>query len=403
MSISATVIETIKKGSCHFIGEDTLTKKLEAGKPLRIKAGFDPTGSELHLGHTLLFTKLQTFQELGHEIIFLIGDFTALIGDPSGRNVTRPLLTADLIQNNIQTYQTQLSKVLDLNKTTVCFNTTWLSKLSINQLLHVASTQTVARMLERDDFHKRYQAKQPIGIHEFLYPLLQAYDSVELKADVEIGGTDQLFNLLLGRELQKSYGLEPQVILTLPLLEGLDGIQKMSKSLNNYIGLQEDAFSMFSKLMSISDTLMWRYFECLSLKTSAKKIAVMQQDAAKNLINPRDCKIALALEITGRYHGENQARQSREAFENQFRHKKIPAVVPEIRINISEKEIAIANLLKKAGLTKSTSEALRLIAGNGLKIDEIKISDTKHTISNNTRHLYQLGKKKFVRITVNPL
>lgn len=390
----------LKQGSCELIGEESFKKKLASGQPLRIKAGFDPTAPDLHLGHSVLFTKLRQFQALGHEIIFLIGDFTALIGDPSGKNATRPALTKEEVARNAATYQAQFSKLLDPKKTQLRFNSEWLNPLSASQLIQLASTHTVARMLERDDFHKRYQQQQPISLHEFLYPLIQAYDSVVLKADVELGGTDQLFNLLLGRELQKQKGLEPQTILTFPLLEGLDGTQKMSKSLNNYISLQEEANSMFAKLMSISDELMWRYFELLSLDTTNSSLQEMKKAAEAGKANPRDYKIKLALELTQRYHNKGKALEAQTDFERRFRHKELPSNIPKLVITTSHTHLPLANILQQAGLTVSTSEAMRLMHNGGVKVDKQKITDKRHTIPSNSTHLYQIGKRKFAYITL---
>jgi tyrosyl-tRNA synthetase len=395
---SQDAFQLIQHGACDLIGAETLKKKLESGTPLRIKAGFDPTAPDLHLGHSVLFTKLRQFQALGHQIIFLIGDFTGLIGDPSGRNAMRPSLTQEEVQQNAATYQAQFTKVLDPQKTQLCFNSEWLNPLSARELIQIASTHTVARMLERDDFHKRYQQQHPIGIHEFLYPLLQAYDSVRLKADVELGGTDQLFNLLLGRELQKHMGLEPQAVLTMPLLEGLDGTQKMSKSLNNYISLQEDAFQMFSKLMSISDELMWRYFQLLSLEKTPEELNRMQARTSTGEANPRDYKIELALELTTRYHGHFAATSAKTEFEQRFRHGQIPSDITEITLTTQHTTLSLPQLLQQAGLTHSTSEAIRLIQSGAVRVDHQKVYDKQFTITQDGLHLYQVGKRRFAKI-----
>jgi len=392
------VFELIQENTCDFIGKDILQKKLARGIPLRIKAGVDPTAPDLHLGHTVLLNKLRQLQELGHEIIFLIGDFTALIGDPTGKNSTRPPLTLEAVKTNAMTYQTQFQKILDPKKTQLRFNSQWLEPLSANELIQIAGRYTVAQMLERSDFNQRYRQHTPISIHEFLYPLLQGYDSVMLEADIEIGGTDQLFNLLVGRELQKQMSMEPQVVMTVPLLEGLDGIQKMSKSLNNYISLQEEPFPMFSKLMSISDTLMWRYFELLSANIASQQLQEMQYKAKAGQHNPRDYKVELALELTRRYHGAQAAQASLAEFENRFRYKKVPTDVPEIIVTIEGGKLPIANVLQQAGLTLSTSEALRLIHSGAVWIDGVKIKDKQHQILIDTHHLYRVGKKRFARI-----
>lgn len=392
--------ETIQRGTTEILLADELKKKLASGKPLRIKAGFDPTAPDLHLGHTVLINKLRQFQDLGHEVIFLIGDFTGMIGDPSGKNSTRPPLTREEVEANAKTYQQQFFKILDPEKTVLKFNSEWLGKFLATDLIKLAATHTVARMLERDDFHKRYHSNQPIAIHEFLYPLLQGYDSVALKADVELGGNDQKFNLLMGRELQKHFNQEPQSIITVPLLEGLDGVQKMSKSLNNYIGITDAPKDMFGKVMSISDELMWKYFELLSLKKSVADIETMQLAIQKENANPRNFKVELAMEMVERFHDKAAAQQALEDFEKRFKQGEIPDDLPEITLTITTDNIPIANLLKDAGLANTTSEAMRLIEGGGVKIDGEKIEDKKLAIDAGTTHVYQAGKRKFAKVNV---
>ena len=395
-----TAFDEIQRGSSEILLPEDLKTKLASGKPLRIKAGFDPTAPDLHLGHTVLITKLRQFQQLGHEVIFLIGDFTGMIGDPTGKNSTRPPLTPEEVQANAKTYTDQIFKILDPKLTQVRFNSEWLNQLSPQDLIKLAATHTVARMLERDDFHKRYTNGQPIAIHEFLYPLLQGYDSVALKADVELGGTDQKFNLLMGRELQKHFGQAPQVVLTMPLLEGLDGVQKMSKSLGNYIGIDEPAKEMFGKVMSISDELMWKYFELLSLTKSIADIQKMQE-AAKQGANPRNFKVELALEIVERFHDKAQAQAALADFEQRFKKGEIPADLEEISLLIAEANIPVANLLKEAGLVKSTSEARTLIKEGAVKIDGNKIDDINLQIAVGNTHVYQAGKRRFAKVTLD--
>lgn len=401
MNSAEQALELIQRGTTEILLLDELKKKLTTSKPLRVKAGFDPTAPDLHLGHTVLINKMRQFQDLGHEVIFLIGDFTGMIGDPTGKNVTRPPLTPEEVQTNAKTYQEQFFKILDPNKTQLRFNSEWLGKFSAIDLIKLASTHTVARMLERDDFHRRYQNKQPIAIHEFLYPLLQGYDSVALKADVELGGNDQKFNLLMGRELQKHHGQAPQVILTMPLLEGLDGVQKMSKSLNNYIGINDAPREMFGKIMSISDELMWRYFELLSLRKSLNDIKQMQHCVTHENANPKNYKVELALELVERFHDKAAAQTALEDFEKRFKQGEIPDDLPEINLIINEEQIGIANLLKEAGLAASTSEAFRLIDGGAVKIDSVKISDKKLMVSTNTEYVLQAGKRKFAKVKLN--
>lgn len=392
--------EIFQRGSAEILVVDELKQKLKENRPLRIKAGFDPTAPDLHLGHTVLINKLRQLQDLGHEIDIIIGDFTALIGDPSGKNATRPALSVDEVAANTKTYQQQFNKILDPKKTSLRFNSEWLGKLSVTDLIKLASSYTVARMLERDDFHQRYRQHQSIAIHEFLYPLLQAYDSVELKTDIECGGNDQKFNLLLGRELQKHFKQTPQIILTMPLLEGLDGIQKMSKSLNNYIAIDEPANDMFGKIMSISDELMWRYFELLSFKKSLHDIKSMQQEATQGIANPRDFKIELALEIIERFHTRADAEKALMEFQHRFRDGAIPSQIKEINITIPGENLSIASLLKQAGLVVSTSEALRSIEAGAVKIDSLKVEDKKLLIKSGTSHIYQVGKRRFAKVTI---
>ena len=385
----------IARGTDEVLVKSELLKKLESGKPLRIKAGFDPTAPDLHLGHTVLLNKLRQFQDLGHHILFLIGDFTGLIGDPTGKNATRPPLTKKEVEENAITYTSQVFKILDESKTEVVFNSKWLSNLGADGMLKLAATHTVARMLERDDFSKRYKAQQPISIHEFMYPLLQGFDSVELNADIELGGTDQKFNLLMGRELQKFYGKPQQCIITLPLLEGLDGVQKMSKSLNNYIGINELPETMFAKILSISDELMWRYIELLSLKSlddiSKWKTRVKEGE------NPKNIKVEFAKEIVRRFHSEIEAESAEKDFQNRAVGG-IPEDLVEYKIDVGSSGLGVAHLLKSINFVKSTSEAMRLIKAGGVKIDGEKVSDTKKIISQNVQFVIQVGKRKFGKI-----
>jgi tyrosyl-tRNA synthetase len=386
------------RGTHEVLLEAELIKKLAENRPLRIKAGFDPTAPDLHLGHTVLINKLKQFQDAGHEILFLIGDFTGMIGDPTGKNVTRKPLTREEVAANAETYQAQIFKILDPEKTTVMFNSTWMNEMSSAELIQLAAKNTVARMLERDDFHKRFSSNQPIAIHEFLYPLIQGYDSVAMKADVELGGTDQKFNLLMGRQLQESFGQKPQVVMTMPILEGLDGVQKMSKSLNNYIGIADAPDEMFGKIMSISDELMWRYFELLSFRPMAE-IAEWNEECQKGA-NPRDYKFKLAQEIIARFHDEASAVKALDNFEARFQRGAIPDEMPEIELNVTGESLAIANLLKEAELTTSTSEAIRMINAGAVKIDGEKVDNPKLEIIAGSQHVYQVGKRKFARVTV---
>ena len=391
-------LNLIKRGIDELISEEELLAKLQSKKPLIVKAGFDPTAPDLHLGHTVLINKLRHFQQLGHQIIFLIGDFTGMIGDPSGKNKTRPALDEAEIKENAKSYKKQVFKILDPKLTDVRFNSEWSNKLGAEGIIKLASQYNLARMLERDDFNKRYKSNQTIALHEFLYPLIQANDSIALKADVELGGTDQKFNLLVGRELQRSYGQEPQVVITVPILEGLDGKNKMSKSLDNYVGIDEAPNEMFGKIMSISDELMWRWFDLLSFK-STDEINVLKADQAKGM-NPRDIKIQLAKELIARFHDDQSANLAEANFINQFQKKNMPDDIEEVSFAISESSIPLANLLKDCGMTSSTSEAMRMIKQGAVRIDEKKITDTKHLISSGTSAIYQVGKRKFKKITL---
>ena len=391
-------LNLIKRGIDELLNEDELLSKLKKKKQLVVKAGFDPTAPDLHLGHTVLINKLRHFQELGHKIVFLIGDFTAMIGDPTGKNKTRPPLDPSDIEKNSKTYTNQVFKILDPDLTEVRFNSEWCSKLGAEGIIKLASQYNLARMLERDDFSKRYKSNQSIAIHEFLYPLIQAYDSVALQADVELGGTDQKFNLLVGRELQRTYEQEPQVVLTVPILEGLDGTNKMSKSLGNYVGIDEAPDEMFGKIMSISDDLMWRWFDLLSFKSSEEIQAVKDQQA--DGMNPRDIKISLAKEIISRFHDQDAADNAEHNFLNQFQKKNIPENIEELLLEWEEPSILLPNLLKESGMTESTSEAIRMIKQGGVRINEEKITDPKHSVSKGEASIYQVGKRKFKKITL---
>jgi len=396
--VQEEMLEQLRRGADEILVESELVKKLEQGRPLIIKAGFDPTAPDLHLGHTVLINKLKQFQDFGHEVHFLIGDFTGMIGDPTGKNVTRKPLTKEDVLENAKTYQEQVFKILDRDKTKIVFNSTWMDKVSSADLIQLAAKHTVARMLERDDFSKRFKGGQPIAIHEFLYPLIQGYDSVEMKADVELGGTDQKFNLLVGRQLQEVYGQKPQTVITMPILEGLDGVQKMSKSLNNYIGIADPADDMFGKVMSISDELMWRYFELLSFR-SMNEIKQWKQECDEGA-NPRNYKVSLAQEIVERFHDASAAIKALENFEARFQRGAIPDEMDEITLQAEGDGIAIANLLKDAGLTKGTSDAMRMIKQGAVKIDGEKISDPKLIIPSGTQQVYQVGKRKFARVEI---
>jgi len=397
MTIKET-LAIIQRGTDEILPLDELKTKLEKNKPLRIKLGLDPTAPDLHLGHTVLLNKLRHFQELGHKVIFLIGDFTGQIGDPSGKNKTRPTLDADQLAENSKTYQSQVFKILKKDLTEIRFNSEWCNNLGANGLIELASKYNVARMLERDDFNKRYSSNQSIAVHEFLYPLIQGYDSVELKADVECGGTDQKFNLLVGRELQRSYDQEPQVVLTVPILEGLDGTNKMSKSLNNYIGVNENPDEMFGKIMSISDDLMWRWFELLSFITEEEIINLKNDmDAGKN---PRDIKFILAEELVDRFHNDGDGKACKEAFLQRFQKGLMPDDISSISIDIEGESIPLVNLLKTSEMVSSTSEAARLIKQGGVKIDSEKVENPKLNIKKGSEAIYQVGKRKFLKIKV---
>ncbi|MFZ7304965.1 tyrosine--tRNA ligase [Avibacterium avium] len=390
----AEQLAELKRGTDQLFSEQDLIEKLKENRPLRIKLGADPTAPDIHLGHTVVLNKLRQFQNFGHHVMFLIGDFTATVGDPSGKNATRPPLSREDVLRNAETYKEQIFKILDPEKTEIVFNSDWLGQLGTVGMIRLASNYTVARMLERDDFKKRFSNNQPIAIHEFIYPLLQGHDSVHLKADVELGGTDQTFNLLIGRELQKSDGQKPQVAITLPLLVGLDGEKKMSKSLGNYIGVNEAPNEMFGKVMSISDDLMWDWYDLLSFRPLSE-IAQFKQEVAEGR-NPRDVKVLLAKEITARFHSEADADAAEQAFINRFQKGAIPDEMPEFTF---EGEIGLANLLKEAGLVSSTSEAIRMVNQGGVKIDGEKVEDAKAIIYASTA-VYQVGKRKFARVTV---
>lgn len=399
MNTKEEAFAIIKRGAEEILIEEELKERLASGKPLKIKLGMDPSAPDLHLGHTVVINKLRQFQDLGHEVMFLIGDFTGMIGDPTGKNVTRKPLTQEQVLENAKTYEKQVYKILDPAKTQIMFNSMWMGKKSAADLIQLAATSTVARMLERDDFSKRYQQNQPIAIHEFLYPLLQGYDSVVMEADVELGGTDQKFNLLMGRELQKHYGKKPQLIITMPLLEGLDGVQKMSKSLNNYIGIDEAPDAMFGKVMSISDQLMWRYLVLLSFRPLSE-IEKWQQEVSQGL-NPRDVKIQLASEIVERFHGKAAAENAHRGFVERFQKGHLPDEIPECTVAATEGHIVITHLLKEAQLVASTSEAMRMIQQGAVKIDGEKISDKNLKIPVGTDHIYQVGKLRIAKVTVN--
>jgi len=388
----------IRRGADEILLEEALEKKLQRGKPLRIKAGFDPTAPDLHLGHTVLINKLRQFQDLGHEVLFLIGDFTAMIGDPTGKSATRPPLSRDDVLENARTYEQQIFKILDPEKTLVVFNSSWMNEMSPADLIQLSARHTVARMLERDDFSKRYKGGQSIAIHEFLYPLILGYDSVALRADVELGGTDQKFNLLVGRQLQESYGQEPQVVLTMPILEGLDGVQKMSKSLGNYIGITDPPEEMFGKVMSVSDDLMWRYFELLSLRPLGE-IEGFKREIEQGE-NPRDIKFKLAEEIIGRFHSKGDAEKAKAAFIARFQKGAIPDEMDEFSLDTAAEGIPVANALQQAGLVTSTSEAFRMIKQGAVKIDGERIEDRSLLLPPDSVQVCQVGKRRFARIRI---
>ncbi len=386
-------LDLLCRGAVDVLPGDELRKRVETGRPLRVKAGFDPTAPDLHLGHAVVLTKLRQFQDQGHEVIFLIGDFTGLIGDPTGKSVTRPALTPEEVASNAQTYKSQVFKILDPQLTRVEFNSRWMSACSAADLIKLAAQHTVARMLEREDFHKRYTSGKPIAIHEFLYPLIQGYDSVYLNADVELGGTDQKFNLLVGRHLQEIAGQVPQIVITMPLLEGLDGVHKMSKSLGNYIGISEPPQNMFGKIMSISDDLMWRYFELLSLRSSSDIENLRRQSADGR--NPRDIKIELAQEIVSRFHGFAEAQKAHEGFISQFSNRAIPLDIPTVQVIVDQSQAALSYVMKTANLAGSTSEARRALAQRAVRVDETRIEDVEMQLQAGKRYLIQSGKRKF--------
>ncbi len=388
----------LTRGSDEVLPDNGLEAKLKQGRPLIVKAGFDPTAPDLHIGHTVLINKMRQFQEFGHEVVFLIGDFTGMIGDPSGRDAMRPPLSTEEIQVNADTYKEQVFKILDPEKTRIEFNSTWMGELGAAGLIKLASHHTVARMLERDDFNKRYKGGVSISIHEFLYPIVQGYDSVALKADVELGGTDQKFNLLVGRQLQQDFGQEPQIVLTMPLLEGLDGVEKMSKSKGNYIGITDAPGEMFGKLMSVSDDLMWRYFELLSFRT-LDDIAGLKRRVEEGL-NPRDAKFELALEIVERFHDSSAAAAAKEEFISRFQQGAMPEEMPELSLPSKDGRLGIAHLLKEAGLVSSTSEAFRMIKQGAVRVDGVKIEDRGLEVDAGSTSVYQVGKRKFSRVSL---
>jgi len=399
MSSIKEQIAELSRGTDEVLPEDGLEAKLKQGRPLIVKAGFDPTAPDLHIGHTVLINKMRQFQQLGHEVVFLIGDFTGMIGDPSGKNATRPPLSTEQIRANAETYEAQIFKILDEEKTRVEFNSRWMGEMDAAGLIKLAARHTVARMLERDDFNKRYKGGQSISIHEFLYPLVQGYDSVALKADVELGGTDQKFNLLVGRQLQQDYGQQPQIVMTTPLLEGLDGVQKMSKSLDNYIGITDAPGEMFGKIMSVSDELMWRYFEVLSFR-SLEDIEHLKKSVAEGM-NPRDAKFELGMEIVARFHSDAAAEGARQEFIARFQKGAMPDEIPEKALDSQDGKLGIAHLLKGAGLVGSTSEAFRMIKQGAVKIDGERVEDRGLEIEAGSTHIYQVGKRKFSRVTLS--
>jgi len=398
MASTKEQLQELVRGSDEVLPENGLEVKLKKGRPLIVKAGFDPTAPDLHIGHTVLINKMRQFQEFGHEVVFLIGDFTGMIGDPSGKNATRPPLSPEEIKANAETYETQIYKILDEKTTRIDFNSRWMGPMDAAELVKLASHHTVARMLERDDFNKRYTGGQPISIHEFLYPIVQGYDSVALKADVELGGTDQKFNLLVGRQLQQDFGQEPQIVLTMPLLEGLDGVQKMSKSLGNYIGITDAPGDMFGKLMSVSDDLMWRYFELLSFRT-LDDIAGLRRRVEEGL-NPRDAKFELGLELVERFHDANAATAAKEEFIARFQQGAMPEEMPELSLASKDGRLGIAHLLKEAGLVSSTSEAFRMIKQGAVRIDGVRVEDRGLEVDAGSTGIYQVGKRKFSRISL---
>lgn len=392
-------IAELRRGASEILVEAELLKKLQRGVPLIVKAGFDPTAPDLHLGHTVLINKMRRFQDFGHQVVFLIGDFTGMIGDPTGRNATRPPLTPDEVKANAATYQRQVFKILDPEKTRIEFNSSWMGQMDAAGLIQLAAKHTVARMLERDDFSKRYKGGQPIAIHEFLYPLVQGYDSVALRADVELGGTDQKFNLLVGRQLQEAQGQEPQVVITMPLLEGLDGVNKMSKSLGNYIGITESPDDMFGKLMSISDELMWRYFDLLSFRPNHELASLKEAVASGH--NPRDVKFELGVEIVERFHGAAAARQAQENFIARFQKGQLPENLRKVALSTSDGELKLAAALKEAALAASASAAYRLLDQGAVRVDGVKVTDRDAKLSAGATYVVQAGKREFAEITVN--
>ena len=396
---SQDTLDLIKRGCSELLLESELKQKLALGRPLRIKAGFDPTAPDLHLGHTVLLNKMRQLQELGHHALFLIGDFTGMIGDPTGKNATRPPLSREQVLENAQSYREQVFKVLDPAKTEIVFNSAWMDKFSAVDLIRLASTHTVAQMLERDDFDKRYTSNQPIAIHEFIYPLVQGYDSVALKADMELGGTDQKFNLLMGRELQKHYGQPSQCVLTMPLLEGLDGVNKMSKSLGNYVGITDSPQEMFGKLMSVSDDLMWRYLELLSFEPMST-ISAWRTETEQGR-NPRDIKVLLAQEMVTRFHNRTAAEQALTEFEARFKQGVLPDDMPDIKVESTNGSIGIAQMLKQAGLVESTSDGLRMIKAGAVKLDGARIDDKALQLKAGTTVIAQVGKRKFGRVEIS--
>lgn len=393
-------LDEIKRGSQEILLESELRTRLATGRPLRVKAGFDPTAPDLHLGHTVLINKLRQFQDQGHHVMFLIGDFTGMIGDPTGKNVTRQSLSEEAIRENAATYEAQIYKILDPEKTEVCFNSTWWKPMDAAALIKLAAQHTVARMLERDDFDKRYKSGQAIAIHEFLYPLVQGYDSVAMKADVELGGTDQKFNLLVGRQLQEHVGQPPQVVMTMPILEGLDGVQKMSKSLGNTIGIDEPARDMFGKIMSLSDPLMWRYYELLSLDTSLQELAAMREQADAGEANPRDFKVRLGREIVARFHDAGAAEDAVTEFQQRFKKGALPDDMPECQVSAAGGRLPITNLLKEAALTRSTTEARRMIEQGAVRMDGERVEDLGMEVAAGTTGVFQVGKRRFAKVTV---
>jgi tyrosyl-tRNA synthetase len=399
MSDIKAQIAELTRGTDEVLPDEGLAAKLGKGRPLVVKAGFDPTAPDLHIGHTVLINKMRQFQEFGHEVVFLIGDFTGMIGDPSGKNATRPPLTAGEIRENAKTYEAQIYRILDEDRTRIEFNSTWMGDMDAAGLVRLASHHTVARMLERDDFRKRYEGGQPISIHEFLYPIVQGYDSVALKADIELGGTDQKFNLLVGRQLQQDYGQEPQVVMTTPLLEGLDGVQKMSKSLGNYVGITDPPGEMFGKLMSISDDLMWRYFEVLSFR-SLDDIANLRKRVEDGM-NPRDVKFELAMEIVARFHDDSAADAAKQEFISRFREGAMPEDMPELTLEAEGGTLGIAHLLKGAGLVSSTSEAFRMIKQGAVRIDGERVEDRSLVIDAGSTNVYQVGRRRFARVSLH--